>query len=246
MKRIANTLLFFVALTSFAQNDVVVQLEKFDELKVYNGLQVNLIKSDEHKVVITGERASEVTVKNKKGILKIALDLASTFNSKKAKIDLYYNSNIAELDANQGAVISSKEVFTQTQLKLSSQDGAYIKLNVAVDYLNVKGITGGNIQLKGNTKSQNVNMVSGANYEAANLISEQATIYVSTGAEVEVQVTEAMDAKVKFGGTILYSGRPKSVTTEKSLGGKITKAAPIKEETEQNTAVKEVEINEEI
>lgn len=218
-----------VVASVIAQNEVSVKLEKIEELKVFNGLKVNLIKSDKQKLEITGEKAGDVTFKNKKGTLKIGLKFSSSFDAKKVQINLYYNSDIDELDVNQGAVISSKEVFKQQQLAVSSQDGSYIKLNIEVDYIKIKGLTGGNIQLKGFAKSQNVNLVSGASYEGFNLESGQANLYVSTGSKAEVNASEVLDAKSKFGGKIFYSGRPKSVTIEESMGGKVIKS-PLKTE----------------
>jgi hypothetical protein len=224
MNKYLSVLFLLVSLSVSSQNEVSVKLEKIEELKVYNGLRVNLIKSDVQKLEITGEKSGDVTFKNKKGVLKIGLKFSSSFNSKKVQIDLYYNSDIPALDVNQGAVISSTEVFKQQQLAVSSQDGSYIKLNIAVDYIKIKGLTGGNIQLKGIAKSQNVNLVSGANYEGFDLQSGQANLYVSTGSKAEVSTSEVLDAKSKLGGKIFYSGRPKLITIVESLGGKVLKA----------------------
>ncbi len=220
----------------FTQEKVNIELKTIDELKVYNGLTVHLIKSTEQRLEITGKNAADVSVKNKKGVLKIAMNIASTFSSKYVHINLYYNSNIGELDVNQGSVIRSDEKFKQTQLKVSSQEGSYIKLEVAVDYLHIKGITGGNIQLKGNCKTQNVAIVSGANYEGFELKSEQATVYASTGGKAEIYVTEALEAKVKLGGTILYDGKPKSVSTTKVMGGNINDYAKGTQKKKEKTS----------
>lgn len=214
--------LLFISILGFSQEKIDMELKPIDELKVYNGLTVNLIKSTEQRLEITGKNAANVSVKNKKGTLKIAMKIASTFSSKEVQINLYYNSNIGELDANQGAVIKSDAVFEQTQLKLSAQEGSYIKLEVAVDYLFVKALTGGNIQLQGNCKTQNVDIVSGGNYEGFGLKSEQTTAYTSTGGNADISVSEALEAKVKLGGTIRYDGKPKSVSTTKVMGGTIT------------------------
>lgn len=221
MKKILVGILFLAVANISAQNDIVINLESFDELKVYNGLKVNLIKSEEHKLIISGDKADQVTVRNKKGKLKIALDIVSSFSSNNPTIDLYYNTNISVLDANQGAIISSKEVFKQAQLKVSSQEGGYIKLVLDVDYLKAKAVTGGNIQLKGFAKSQNVNLVTGSKYEARKLKSEQAVLYVSTGSSATVSASEILDGKAKLGGKIDFYDRPKSVTTAESMGGKI-------------------------
>lgn len=225
MKKVVVCLFFLVSvLISAQQKPLIVKLKKIDHLKVYNGLNVNLIKSNEQKVEILGERASEIEIREKKGTVKISLDLLNTFNHQKLVINLYYTSNIADLSAFQGAVIRSKEIFKQTQLSMSAQEGAYVKLTLDVDYLKVKGITGGHFQLKGITKSQDVSIVSGASYEAFYLESDLATMYVSTGSSAEIKANKALDAKAKFGGTIVYGGGPKSVNTSESMGGKISKA----------------------
>ncbi|MFC2109648.1 head GIN domain-containing protein [Bacteroidota bacterium] len=222
------TMVFFTNFI-FSQDTVVIdKVKNFEELKVFNGLTVNLIKSDQQKIEISGEKATQVVVSNKKGILKFALKIKSIFDSKNVKINLYYNSIIGELDANQGAVITSKNLFKQTQLNLSSQEGAYIKLNLAVDYLKVKAITGGNMQLKGKAKSQIVEITTGSNFEAEELFTKQTDITVTTGGEAKVYVEDILDAKVKLGGVIEYFGRPKSVKTTKIMGGSIFK-------TEENT-----------
>lgn len=216
---------FFLVASVVAQKEpVIVKLDKIDKLKVYNGLNVNLIKSEEQKLEIIGERSNEILVKQKKGTVKISLDLMNTFNHQKLVINLYYNSNIAELDAYQAAVIKSIEPFKQTQLSINAQEGGYVKLNLDVDYLKVKGLTGGHFQIKGLTNTQNVSVVSGASYEAVDLESDLATVYVSTGSVAKINVKKALDAKAKLGGKIVFSGRPESVSTAESLGGKISKA----------------------
>ncbi len=219
---------FFILFLSFsvtiiAQEKISVNLDPITELKVFSGLKVNLIQSEDQKLVITGRKAAAVSVKSKKGKLKLSLDISSTFSSKDVTIDLYFNSPIAELDANQGAVISSKNTITQPQLKLSSQGGSYIKLPIATDLLNVKALTGGHIKLWGKSKTQTVSIMSGASYESIEMLSDQATVQVSTGGNAKVTATNNLDAKVKLGGSIVYGGAPKSVITEKVLGGRIEK-----------------------
>ena len=219
---------FFILFLSFsvstiAQDKITVNLDPITELKVFSGLKVNLIHSEEQKLVISGSKAAAVSVKSKKGKLKLSLNISSTFSSKDVTIDFYFNSPIAELDANQGAVISSKNTLEQSQLKLSSQGGSYIKMPVATGLLNVKALTGGHIKLWGKSKTQTVSIMSGASYEALELLTDQATVQVSTGGNAEVIAASNLDAKVKLGGSILYGGSPKSIITEKVLGGSIEK-----------------------
>lgn len=223
IKRGIVLLLLFISTLGYSQDVVTKISEDFDVIKVFNGLHVELIKSDKQRVEISGEKANEVLVKNSKGRLKISLKLKSLFDSKSVSIKLFYSGNLNELDVNQGAVITSKKQIKQAQLEVSAQDGGYIKLNIDVEYLKGNAITGGNIQLKGNAKSQNIEISTGSNYEAYELISKQVSISASSGAEAEINVATILDAKVKLGGTITYKGSPKSVKTSKVLGGAVSK-----------------------
>ena len=47
MKKIIVAMFFLVVASVTAQDIIEIDLEKFDKLKVYNGLNVNLIKSDQ-------------------------------------------------------------------------------------------------------------------------------------------------------------------------------------------------------
>lgn len=207
------------SLCCFAQDVIVENLKDFDELKVFNGLEVNLVKSDIQKLEIKGSKATQVAVRNKKGILKISMKLKSLFDSKSVKIQLFYTGNIAELDANQGALITSNEKFEQTQLNIDVQEGANIRLDVDVDYLKVKAVTGGNVYVSGKAKSQKVEISTGSNYNAADMETKQTDITVGTGADAQIYVQDILDAKVKLGGTVTYRGNPKSIKTTKFLGG---------------------------
>ncbi len=222
MKKISTLLtLLFLATNLFSQTDISKTLGDFDELKVYKGLKVKLVKSTEQKIEIVGPKSEDVVVKNKNGTLKISMNLSGTFEGKYADITVFYNKPIAELDANGGGVIISDETIKQTKIELNAQEGAYIKLKVAIDYLKIKGVSGGSISLTGKTKSQNVTLNTGATFEAHDLISEQTIISSATGARATVHATEALEAKVTLGGTIAYVGTPIALETEKVLGGKI-------------------------
>lgn len=221
MKKWIRISLLLCSLCCFAQDVIVDNLKDFDELKVFNGLEVNLVKSDIQKLEIKGLKATQVAVRNKKGVLKISMKLKSIFDSKSVKIQLFYKENIAELDANQGAVITSNEKFVQPQLNIDVQEGANIRLDVDVDYLKVKAVTGGNIYVSGKAKSQKVEISTGSNYNALDLKTKQTDITAGTGADAQIYVQDILDAKVKLGGVVRYIGFPKSIKTMKFLGGMI-------------------------
>jgi len=221
MKKWIRISFLLCSLCCFAQDVIVENIKDFDELKVFNGLEVNLVKSNVQKLEIKGSKATQVAIKNKKGVLKIYMKLNSIFDTKSVKINLFYTGNIAELDANQGAVITSNQTFSQTQLDIDVQEGAHVRLDVNVDYLKIKAITGGNVYVSGQAKSQKVDISTGSNYNALDLKNKQTDITSGTGADAQIYVEDILDAKVKLGGMVTYLGNPKSVKTTKFLGGAI-------------------------
>ena len=65
MKTLVKLFVFFIATTLFAQQPIEKSIGEFTELKVYDLIEVELVKSNENKVVITGDNKDDVVVKNK-------------------------------------------------------------------------------------------------------------------------------------------------------------------------------------
>ena len=69
MKNKLVLLFLMMATSGWTQEKSIHFLKAFDKVKVFKGLVVNLIPFHEQKIVITGDKASEVYLKNKKGAL---------------------------------------------------------------------------------------------------------------------------------------------------------------------------------
>ena len=205
----------------FAQEPITTKLGDFKTLKVFNGLTVELQKSSSSKIEISGSQASDVSVKNSNGTLKITLKFPKNFSAENINIVLYYDNDIAVLDANEGATIFSDEGIKQQHLEVKTQEGAKIKLDIDTKYLTVKSVSGGIIKLTGIADNQNIEATTGGIYDAYGVKSKQATVTAASGANVEVTVSEMLDAKVRFGGNIFYKGIPEVLKTNKIIGGSI-------------------------
>ncbi|MBE0423317.1 MAG: DUF2807 domain-containing protein [Lutibacter sp.] len=205
----------------FAQEPITTKLGDFKTLKVFNGLTVELQKSNNSKIEISGSQAENVSVKNANGTLKITLKFPKNFSAENIKIVLYYDSDIAVLDANEGAKIFSDETIKQQHLEVKTQEGAKIKLDIDTKYLTVKSVSGGIISLTGVTESQTIVATTGGIYNAYDLHSKQATVTAASGANVELNALELLDAKVRFGGSIFYKGKPEVLKTKITVGGTI-------------------------
>ena len=142
MKRLLTVLTILISVTLFAQKPIEKTIGEFTELKVYDLIQVELIKSNENKVIISGKNKEDVLVNNKSGKLKIKMNLERIFNGDDTKVTLYYTS-FDILDVNEGAKIYSKDDIKQYEIDLKSQEGGTIDVKLNVTYANIKAVTGG-------------------------------------------------------------------------------------------------------
>ena len=220
MKNIFTFILCFVALSALAQKPLEKQIGDFNEVKVFDLIEINLIKSDTNKVVITGADVEDVEIINKKGKLKIRMKFDRIFDGNQTFVEVYY-TNISTIDANEGAKIVSNETMTVPFLKLRAQEGGKINVGLDVDNLEVKAVSGGIIETGGKVKHQEIVLNTGGVYEGKKLITEQTQVKVSAGGEAYIFATILAEAKVRAGGYIEIHGDPKTIKKDKLFGGKI-------------------------
>ena len=222
-KKMKNVALCIVLTCSiaFSQEPITKNLGDFNTLKVYNGLTVEIQKSNVSTIEISGSQSEDVSVKNTNGILKIRLKFPDSFTAEDVRIVLNYTNDIGVLDANEGAQIYSDEKINQQHLEVKAQEGARIDLTIDTKYLVVKSVSGGIIILNGKTENQNAEVTTGGIYEAYDLESKQSIVTAASGASVEINAQETLDAKVRFGGSIYYKGTPEILKTKKVIGGTI-------------------------
>jgi len=217
--------LFFIitlclSITVSSQNTITKNIGEFSTIKVFDLIEVKLIKSTENKIEISGKNADEVSIVNKNGMLKIRMALDKSFDGSDTFVKVYFN-NVNVIDANEGAFIASEDVFDQIDLTLKSQEGAQIKLKTDVKFLDVKAVTGGQIELSGKADNQIININTGGIYDGKNLESQITKVSIKAGGEAYLKAIESLDVKIRAGGEVIVYGKPKRITESKALGGSI-------------------------
>ena len=203
-----------------AQKPIKKTVGEFSELKVYDLINVELVKSNENKVEISGENASEVVIINKDGTLKIRLNLEESFDGNKTNVKLFYTA-FDIIDVNEGAYVSSQEQISQFEVELKAQEGGLIKLDLDTKETEIKAITGGVVELTGKTDNQNVTIGTGGILKAETLESVKAKVAIRAGGEAYMNATELLDIKIRAGGDVFIYGNPKEVKENTALGGRI-------------------------
>lgn len=227
MKKNLFIYILFISIITVGQTTINQNLGDFTTLKVYNGIEVELIKAAEQKLEITGNKSEMVKIKNVDNTLKLSLpfSLKPTNNAAEGEvlIKLYYSKNINIIDGNQGATITSKD-FNQDNIELNAQERAFINITTKTNYLTVRATSGGIIKVSGTAKNQEVFVDLYGIYHGFNLNSlGNSTVKSGTGAKAEITAGASLNAKVSFGGAIFYKGNPAVVKDKKIIGGIIEK-----------------------
>ena len=220
MKFIYTLLAVLITATSFAQNPITKNVGDFTEVKVYDRIVVNLVKSDENKVIITGEDASQLQVVNKDGTLKIKMDFDLIFDGNKTFVHVHY-TDLQIIDGNEGAEITSNELIEQDKIEIKMQEGARVRVGLQVREAHLRAVTGGIIYASGQAQTQKVKVNTGGIYEGRDLETENAEIFVQAGGEVEAYASKSADLTIRAGGDIIIYGNPEQVKRHRTFGGRI-------------------------
>ena len=219
-----NKKLYFIMLLFctqlFAQTSITKTLGEFSELKVYDRINVELIKSDQNKIVIYGEHSQAVRIIQKNNILKIRMKLDKMFNGEDTNVKLYYTS-VDKIDANEGAIIKAKTEIKQYEIILKAQEGAQISATINTKLLIVKSITGGVVNTLGEAVNQDVTLRTGGVYNGGKTKAQNSYILIKAGGEASLNTENVLDVKIFSGGDIFVYGTPKQLKQNKLFGGRI-------------------------
>jgi len=205
-----------------AQEKTVNQtLSTFSEIKVFDGISVNLIPGQKNEAVISGANVDDVAVQVSEGSLKIRMKVTKIFSGYRTFVDVYYRQPIRVIDVNEDARIICKETIKQEVLEVKAQEGGEIQVQADVTQFLVKVVTGGVIKASGGSKNQDVQINTGGNYRGKDFKTGFSTVNVNAGSLAEIHATDYVKATVKAGGEVLVYGDPAKMDEKTVFGGTI-------------------------
>lgn len=220
MKQLLSIVAILFCVISIAQNPIEMNISDFDTIKVFDLVTVNLVKSSENKIIISGKDADDVEYVQKNGLLKVRMRSEKTFDGTKTFVHVYYK-RLDVIDANEGARVLSNELIEQDRLEIKVQEGAIVTAGLTVKNLDVRAVTGGIVRLSGQVEDQILVVNTGGIVENAKLKSDYSKVKVQAGGEVEIYVTQSVDINVRAGGDVVVYGNPKDVKKKTLFGGRI-------------------------
>ena len=220
MKKIIFLLSVVLSFSLSAQDTIEKTIGEFSTVKVYDLINVKMIKSDENKAVIAGDNRKDVQIINKNGKLKIRMNLEESYDGNDTVVKLYYTS-VEVIDANEGAKITVEDPIEQFEIDLKTQEGGEITVQLKTTYANMRAVTGGIINVSGTSKNQDISIYTGGVFNGEDFKTEQTEVSINAGGEAYLYASEYVDVRIKAGGDVYIYGDPKTVNENRVLGGRI-------------------------
>ncbi|MDF0708038.1 head GIN domain-containing protein [Flagellimonas okinawensis] len=220
MKKIYTLSLLLLPLFMFSQRIIDTEVGEFNKIKVFDLIEVNLIQSDENKIMIKGWNVDDIKWSNKNGTLKLRMQLDKKFQGEDTMIEVYY-TNLDVIDSNEGAQITCNEMVQKSKIELRAQEGAMIHIGMDVDYAEVRAVTGGIVRASGLAKNQSVVLNTGGIFEGRELRTTTTDVKISAGGEADVFASEMVDINVRAGGDVYVYGNPEKVNKRTFVGGRV-------------------------
>ena len=217
MKNTIYILLLFT-IPTLCQVKIDRDLGQFSKVAVYDGINLELVKSEENKVEITGKNTSFVVVKNKNGDLKIRLNLERRFSGDRTKVTLYYKT-LYNIISHEGSNVFSKDTINQADLNIKANTGSTQNMLINLNTFNTTAATGANINVSGKTEYHDSSVSTGAEINAENLMTTETYASATTGGVLNVSATKELEANSKLGGIINVHEKTDKITESISVGG---------------------------
>ncbi len=219
MKKIIY-ILALVVLPNLLSAQTERKIGDFQKLSVYDGINVELIKSETNRVEITGKNTAYIVVKNKNGDLKIRLSVERRFSGNRTKVSVFYKS-LYSIISHEGANIFSKDTINQADLNLKANSGSRQNMIVKLNTLQATATAGAKINIKGLAKYQELSATTGAEIMVSKVENVEANVVSTTGALIDVSTTKDLKVNSKIGGIINVHTKTDKITEKISVGGAV-------------------------
>lgn len=231
MKRVVLLLGFILfSIVTYAQQEMEVELEGFNKIKVFGSLDIKATNGDKNQVKFISDKIplSEIDFAIEDSTLSIKLT-SKLFKDEKIYAELIYQ-NIDEVVLNASAEMEIGTLVEQPEFLATVSSGSELRFKCAVEHLELNAYQGAQIVTKGNASEVIVFANTGGIVSATDLITKRADVKFNTGGRGELTVKQELKARVTMGSHFSYFGLPPNEDLKTSLGGDISAWDKEKEE----------------
>jgi hypothetical protein len=133
-----------------------------------------------------------------------------------------YHRGFSGLEITRGALVQSADTLLIHVFSLRVDSGGKAEFAIDTDSLSAKVTQGGDIILRGSTRSQLIHAKTAGNFLGYELEAERTWVKASTGAQVKVKSSAFLNASASSTAFVAHLGMPDHTEFKKNTGGKIT------------------------
>ena len=216
----------------------------FDEIRVSQSINAEVVKSDEEKVVISApsDILEDIVVENSNGKLYIHFKSGVNISARNVAAKIFAK-DFSAVKASSSATINIQDKFTQDNMTLEASSSADItgdleanemSINVSSSgsftgkiwavNLNSEVNSSGDIDISGKSKNATLSASSSGNLNAQRMLVENATVTASSSGDVSISVSDQLDASASSSGDINVTkkGNLNVVSKKESSGGSVS------------------------
>lgn len=182
--------------------------KEFSSISASEGLNVYITQADDFSIKVEADEniIELIGTDIQDNVLNIHAIKNIGYGTKNIYVSL---PKITSLESSSAANLQVKNTINAEQLAIGTSSGGNLSAEIATKNLSIDASSGSNITITGNTKNNNVVASSGANIHASDLISETCNARSSSGANIDINVSQSLTTNVSSGGDISYSGNAK-------------------------------------
>lgn len=196
----------------------------FDAVSISGGFDTEIKTGPGYSVLVEADDniMRYIEVETRGNTLKIYTEGLNSYNNVYMKVYITAPA-INKIKASASAeVVVSGILSNSGNLNFNASSGAAIKAEVDAPVVSSDVSSGAEIILNGRTKTYEADASSGSEIDSWNLLSENTTVQVSSGASAKVHASVKLNAKASSGASVTYHGAA-VVNQSVSSGGGVSK-----------------------
>ncbi len=222
MKRLISLLgLTVLTLTTFAQQTAEYSLNEFDKLRVWGEIKVFLTRGDELKASVQtqGIAASDIVVEVKGKTLEVRLK-GKIYDRVSASVYVTYKE-LRDISISAASSVSLQDTLKADKVTLQVNTSSEFDGAINAETADITVGQGSTVRVRGKVNSYEAVVNTGGILSAIDLISPKTFIRVSSGATARVFASKTLEANVRTGGSLTYTGSPEQKNIKTLIGANI-------------------------
>ncbi|MCX7547240.1 DUF2807 domain-containing protein [Xanthomarina sp. F1114] len=195
--------------------------KSFNSVKVSRGLDVYLTQSNvENLTVEADENLHELitTIVENNQLIISTTDNIGRSSSKKILLSF---KDLSSIIATSGSDVYTTNTIQAQDIELITTSGSDMELSINATSISCESTSGSDLELMGKTDTFIAEASSGSSIEAEDLITVNAQVKASSGADIVVNTSKKLTATASSGGDIRYVGSPEVLEKSDNVSGSI-------------------------